>query len=135
LVFSIFSKYEKVRKTFFKFMSNQQETSPKRNKTVHVKVCASPKSCTKKGAKYIWERVCNENGITDHSIESFEKGGVHYEKTMCQGACEKGPNIRLQEGDDNESKVTLLSFMNPLKTGRLVKKVQSGVPIKDITRL
>lgn len=115
-------------------MNDLQEGEAKKQKTVTVKVCLSPKACGKKGAKYVWERVCNENGISDYSLDFFEKGGIRYEKTACQGLCEKGPNIKVEEDGNNAAENSFL-YMNPIKTGKLVKRLQSGIPVKDIKRI
>lgn len=114
-------------------MISEQKNIVQKKKVVYVRVCVSPKSCGKKGAKYIWERICNENGVTDYTLESFEKGGVCYEKTACQGFCEKGPNVKIEE--DSSPKTLPFPYVNPLKAGKLVKKIQSGTSIKDIKRL
>ncbi|MEI7511277.1 MAG: (2Fe-2S) ferredoxin domain-containing protein [Candidatus Peregrinibacteria bacterium] len=107
------------------------ENGKKKKKEYLVSVCTSPKACKKRASQYVWERCCNEHGITDFTVESFEDGGITFRQTQCLGLCKQGPNVKVAEEQDGKD-ASFFSWMNPIKMAKLMKRLRSGNDPKDI---
>ena len=112
----------------------KSEKKKKEKRKIIIKVCTSKKSCSKKFSKYIWERFCNENNVSDYEVERFEAGNLIFEKSGCLGECKRSPNIKVYE-EGNEKGGNIFSYMNPLKSVKLLKRLKSGNKPRDIKNL
>lgn len=111
----------------------QKKHSPqKKSRTFTVKVCTSQKSCGDHYGPFIWERICNENNEKIDQ-DSFEKNGITYKKSACQGRCKRASNVQVE--DTKKNKTTQFSYMNPLKAAKLISSIRSGAAPENIKRL
>ncbi len=111
---------------------DQSAKSKTQKKRFTIRICCSQKSCGEHYGKYIWERVCNEHGIPPDR-EKFSTGLLIYEKSQCQGFCEQPSNVQVVEEGSTSPKQ--FSYMNPLKTIKLVQLIRQGNEPENIKRL
>lgn len=82
------------------------------DKTI-LKIC-NGKMCSSKFSSYILERAKND-------IQNKDLKHIQVESCGCQGNCEKGPTVILEQGGKKER----LSFMNPAEIGNVICKLDT----------
>lgn len=111
--------------------NNRPEGKKTQKKHFTIRICCSPKSCGEHYGKYIWERICREHGIPVDR-EKFSTGLLTYEKSQCQGLCLQASNVQVV----SENKIAKqLSYMNPLKTIKLLQMLKQGTEPENIKRI
>ena len=110
----------------------QKNNKKKLSREFIVKVCTSKKSCGELYGPFIWERICNEHNEKIDQ-DSFEKNGIIYKKSACQGLCKRSSNVQVE--DPQKKKTTQFSYMTPLKAAKLISSIRSGANPENIKRL
>jgi hypothetical protein len=111
---------------------NKSEKPKKQRRQLIYSVCTGKKMCGEHYGQYIWERLCNEHNI-EITKEEFEKNGITFKKSICQGMCKKASNIKVVE--PLKEKSTQFSYMTPLKAVKLAKSLNSGAKPENIKKL
>jgi len=84
-----------------------------------IKICHGF-SCSKNFSKYTFQRALNELEIENEEGEETKDGNFSLHKCGCMGLCEKGPNVKITEGEKEE----ILLKCDPIKISEKIKQLK-----------